>query len=292
MKFASTQFAFLSVLAAVFTMALAGCGASDNVALTQGNWSVAATSSGDAISHNAQNHNAQTHNGLFLANSSATFYIGGNLTQNGGHLTGTMYVVGSECFNSAGVAVTGTVSGNNITLTTDSPSLAGQVITVTATAASTSSLTGTYSVTGGCDDGDSGMVTGSVVAPITATWAGSLNFENCDTGRNGCPNTTISIDMTQATTAALDGGFPLTGNITYTGSGCSVSGTITNGEVYGSFLVLNASTVDQDDGNGTFNYNQVLLNSGSTPTSMTGIYEVTAGECSDNEPQTLTLASQ
>ncbi len=276
-----SKLAFLSALAAVFALALAGCGSNNNTALTQGNWSVAATSNGDAVSHNGRSHNTQT------PNVSATFYIGGNLTQNGTTLTGTMYVVGSECFNSAGVAFTGTVNGQTVALTTDSPSLAGQVITVTSTAASPSSLTGTYTVTGGCDDGDSGTVTASAAVPITGTWVGTLS--NCEQGKNGCANANISFDMTQATTAATDGGFPLTGNITYSDSGCSVSGTITSGEIYGSFLVLNASTVDQNEEDGAFKYNQVLLNDPSAPASMTGSYQVTAGECDGNE-QTLTLS--
>ncbi len=276
-----SKLAFLSALTAVFALALAGCGSSNNTALTQGNWSVAATSSGDSVSRNGRSHNIQTPN-----ESDVTFYIGGNLTQNGGNLTGTMYVVGSECFNSAGVAFSGTVNGNTVTLTTDSPSLAGQVITVTATAASASSLTGTYTVTGGCDDGDSGTVTASAAVPITGTWAGTLS--NCEAGRNGCANANISFDMTQATTAATDGGFPLTGTVTYNDSGCSVSGTVTSGEIYGSFLVLNASTVDQNEEDGSFKYNQVLLDNPSSPASMTGSYQVTSGECNGNE-QTLTL---
>jgi hypothetical protein len=281
-----SKLAFLSALAAIFALALAGCGSSNNTALTQGNWSVTATSSGDALSRNAQSHNAQSHNAQPLAES-GTFYIGGNLTQNGANLTGTMYVVGSECFNSAGVAFTGTVNGNNVTLTTDSPSLAGQVITVTATAASASSLSGTYTVAGGCDDGDSGTVSASAAVPITGTWAGSLS--NCEAEKNGCANANISFDMTQGTTAATDGGFPLTGSITYTNSGCSASGTITGGEIYGSYLVLNATTVDpEDDEGGSFTYSQVLLNSASAPSSMTGNYQVNSGECNGNE-QTLTL---
>jgi len=276
-----SKLAFLSALAAIVALALAGCGSNNNTALTQGNWSVAATSNGDSVSRNARSHDSHT-----PAESDATFYIGGNLTQNGGNLTGTMYVVGSECFNSAGVAFTGTVSGNNVTLTTDSPSLAGQVITVTATAASASSLSGTYSVAGGCDDGDSGTVTASAAVPVTGTWAGSLS--NCEQGKLGCANANISFDMTQATTAATDGGFPLTGTISYTNSGCSQTGTITSGEIYGSFLVLNASTVDQDEEDGSFKYNQVLLDNPAAPASMTGTYQVTGGECDGNE-QTLTL---
>src|SRR5208337_4156598 len=108
-------------------VALSGCGASNNLALTPGNWSMTAISNGAA----------------------GTFYIGGNLTQTGTNLAGTMYVVGSDCFSSSTTVVfTGTVKGKNVTLT--STSISGQVISVTATGTAGSALSGTYTVTGGC----------------------------------------------------------------------------------------------------------------------------------------------
>ena len=87
-------------------------------ALTQGNWSMAATSNGSA----------------------GSFNIGGNLSQSGSSLAGTMYVVGSCISTSEQVAFTGSVSGNNITLASSGGS--GQVITLSLTGTA-SSLTGT-----------------------------------------------------------------------------------------------------------------------------------------------------
>ena len=61
MKFASfPKFVLLSLLAGVFALVLTGCGASNNLALAPGNWSMTATKSGGSV-----------------------FYIGGNLTQSG-----------------------------------------------------------------------------------------------------------------------------------------------------------------------------------------------------------------
>ncbi len=75
MKFASfPKFSVLSLLAGVFALALAGCGGTSNMALTQGNWAVAASSS----------------------QSANTFSIGGNLTQSGSKVSGTMYITESS----------------------------------------------------------------------------------------------------------------------------------------------------------------------------------------------------
>lgn len=275
-------------LAAIFAVALVGCGSDSNLTLTQGNWSIAATSNGDGPTHNGKKHD-----GKIKSNASqADFYIGGNITQTGSNVAGTMYIVGSDCLDSSsGIAFTGTVKGTQVTLT--SPSLEGQVITVTASGTSTSTttaLTGTYAVVGGCDDGDTGTLTANLVTPITGTWNGSLS--NCDAGVNGCSNATISFDMTQATTVSDDGTFALTGNISYTNSGCgTVSGTITGGFIAGQFVTLNATTTDTSEGTESFTYDFALLDNPTTPANMTGTYSVSGGNC-DGDQQVLTLSLQ
>jgi hypothetical protein len=274
-------------LAAIFAVALVGCGSDNNLTLTQGNWSIAATSNGDAARHNSKKHKSQ-----IKSNVSADFFVGGNITQTGSNVAGTMYIVGSDCLDSSsGIAFTGTVKGTQVTLT--SPSLEGQVITITASGTSTStttSLTGSYAVVGGCDDGDAGTLTANLVTPITGTWNGPLS--NCDAGVNGCSNATISIDMTQATTVSDDGTFAVTGDITYTNSGCgTVSGTITGGFIAGQFVTLNANTTDTSEGTESFTYDFALLDNPTTPLNMTGTYDVSGGNCDGNE-QVLTLSLQ
>jgi hypothetical protein len=273
MRFASfPKFALLSLLAVCFALALSGCGSNSasNLALTPGNWSVTATPSGGAA-----------------------FYIGGNLTQTGNNLAGTMYVVNSNttCFNpSQQVAFTGTVSGNKVTLT--SASTVGQVIAIIATGTTTSgttssALTGTYTVTGGCDDGDSGTASANSVPSISATWSGPI----LDDGY-GDPNVTLSIAFVQSTTASSDGTFALTGNATYTGSSCSVSGTVNNAFIAGPYLVVNASTVEVDGSSGSFSYIQVLLNSPASPSNMKGEYIVNDGLCAGDDTNNTTFTKQ
>jgi hypothetical protein len=286
MKFVTLTKIASASLAAIFAVALVGCGSDSNLTLTQGNWSIAATSNGGLARQSSKKHKSQ-----IKSNVSADFFVGGNLTQTGSNVAGTMYIVGSDCLDSSsGIAFTGTVKGTQVTLT--SPSLEGQVITITASGTSTStttSLTGTYAVTGtGCDVGDTGTLTANLVAPITGTWSGPLS--NCDAGVNGCSNATISIDMTQATTVSTDGTFALTGNITYTNSGCgTVSGTITGGFIAGQFVTLNANTTDTSEGTESFTYDFALLDNPTTPLNMTGTYDVSGGNC-DGSEQVLTLS--
>lgn len=261
MKFANfPKFALFSLLAGVFALVLTGCGASNNLALTPGNWSMTATSSG-----------------------TPTFYIGGNLTQTGTNLTGTMHVANSLCYSpSQTVAFTGTVKGTKVTLTSDS--VGGEVITVTASGTA-GSLAGTYTIAGGTGtgcNGQTGTLAATPVPSISANWSGPI------TGSGGS-NVTLAIAFTQAATASADGTFALTGNVTFTNSSCSVNGTVDSSFIAGPYLVVNGTTTETDSSQGTFTYTQVFLNNAATPTSMQGTYSVTFGLCSGDPDTTPTF---
>ena len=262
MKFASfPKFALFSLLAGVFALALTGCGASNNMALTQGNWSMTATPS-----------------------AGATFYIGGNLTQSGTNLVGTMYVVNSLCYSSSQtVAFTGTVKGKNVTLT--SASVGGEVITVTATGTA-ASLTGTYSIAGGTTcNGDNGTLTATPVPSISATWSGPI------TGSGGS-NVTLAIAFTQAATASADGTFALTGNVTFTNSSCSLNGTVNGSFIAGPYLVVNGLTNEVSGNTGDFTYTFVFLDNPASPTNMKGDYHIVDGDCAGDSDTTPTFTKQ
>lgn len=256
MKFARfPKFSVLSLLAGVFALALAGCGGTSNMALTQGNWAVAASSS----------------------QSANTFSIGGNLTQSGSKVSGTMYITGSNCFDSSQpVAITGTVKGNHVTLT--SAAVAGQVITVTATATSGSVLAGTYTAAGGCSDGDKGSASANAVPSISGTWSGTVQV-------NSSP-ATMSIALTQAAPASSDGTFALSGTVTYTGSVCSSTASLTSpATIFGGNLTINAAM-----DTGSFNYT-AALDSVTAPTSIAGTYSV-SDSCATDADQTVMLTKQ
>ncbi|MBZ5667450.1 MAG: hypothetical protein LAO30_22980 [Acidobacteriia bacterium] len=233
--------------------------------LTPGNWSVTATSVDPAV---------------------GTIHVGGNLTQSGSDLSGSMYVVGSMCFDvSQPVSFTGTMTGTTVTLT--STAVNGQVFSVTATLTTGTDMSGTYAITGGCANGDHGTAVANAVPSIGGTWNGAV------VGSDGS-SVPLSVALTQDPTASADGSFPLTGTLAYTtsvGNTCSVSGTITNAFVAGSYVLMNADTVEKDGSAGSVFYNNVLLDSSTTPLHMTGTYQVAGGDC-DGDVEDITLTKQ
>ena len=95
--------------------------------------------------------------------------------------------------------------------------------------------------------------------------------------------TTVSVALSQAVTASSDGTFALSGTLTYTNSNCAVTGTIANGYVAGNFLSFGGPT---DNGDGSFSFDQVTLDSITAPHNMAATYE----DC--NGPQAVTLTKQ
>jgi hypothetical protein len=146
-------------------------------------------------------------------------------------------------------------------------------------------MNGTYTGAGGCVNGDAGTVAGNPVPSISGTWSGPV-------AGSGGTNVTLSIALTQATTASADGTFALTGTVTYMNSTCSTSGTITSGSIAGTFIQeLDVQTLESDTSQGSFTYSGVNLNSSTAPTGMSGDYSVDSGLCSP-DAQTLTLTKQ
>ena len=218
------------VLAVLFVSCLLcmGCGGGSSnssgpySSITSGNWSLTATST--------------VTSGLVLS-------IGGSLTQSGNVVSGTVLVSSSvsSCPSLSAVAIpfTGTFSGDVLTLT--SANVNGQFVRVNAIG-SGSSLTGTYSVVGGCADGDKGTIAASYLPPLTGTWTGT--FTNPDGSpvpvnpNNPREYATASLTLTQSATA-IDGSFPLSGTFnTNFVSTCFVSGTIPGvGTTIGTYVM-------------------------------------------------------
>lgn len=256
------KFVVLAILAATIALALTGCGFfgndSHNLKLTPGNWSIAAKST----------------------NSANSFLVGGKLTQSGNGVSGSMYITGADpgCnINPAqAVAITGTVNGSNIALS--SAAVSGQVITIAASG-SGSSFTGTYSIAGGNCGGDQGKITANAVLSITGTWVGTVVVLGS--------NATMSVALTEATTPSADGTFALTGTVSYTGNTCYSTGTIAAASrTFGLNAPLTANV-----GDGTFDMSDAMLDSATAPKTIIGTYE-TSDSCATDGPQTVTLTKQ
>jgi hypothetical protein len=83
----------------------------------------------------------------------------------------------SSCTAGALWVLAGSQSGASMPLTTTSANSSGNgaTLTLSLTAASDgNSVSGNYSVSGGCSNGDSGTVNGVLVPSITATWTGAI----------------------------------------------------------------------------------------------------------------------
>jgi hypothetical protein len=262
MKFSAfLKFIAMATVATFLTLSLVGCGSSThNTAFTQGNWAFTATSTDTASKI-----------------SDSSFVLGGNLTQSGNALSGTLTVNNSGCIEPQTLSFTGTVKGTDITLT--SAAFDGNVISVTASGTK-DSLSGNYAITGGCSD--QGTITAGSVASISGTWNGTLS--PITLRGNGIPGVGVSLALTQAAAASEDGSFALTGTLTYTNSGCVEPVTITSSSITGDTVSVNAQS--------GFSYTNVALNSITNPTSVSGDYDGTSDECSGMGSQTLVLTKQ
>ena len=262
MKFSGfPKFAALSALLGALILTLAGCGATvSNLALTQGNWAVTATSTAPGINI-----------------AGPTFVLGGNLTQSGATLSGTLAINQSGCISPQTLQFTGTVKDKNITLVSNA--FDGNVISVTASGTK-DSLSGNYTITGGC--ADQGTVTAGAVPSISGTWNGTLSPVTLHT--NGIAQVGISAALTQSASASEDGSFALTGTLTYTGTSCSEPANLVGSSISGSTVTINTDSA--------FSYVAPTLNSLTNPTSMTGDYDGTSDVCSGVGSQTLVLTKQ
>jgi len=220
------------------SLLMCGCGGGSSSSsgsyssITSGNWSLTGTST--------------VTSGLVLS-------IGGSLTQSDNVVSGVLYVSSydSSCSSLSGSAIpfTGKFDGDKLTLVSDE--FSSQSVTVNATG-SGSSLTGTYSVAGGCADGDSGTIVASYLPPINGTWSGTLTNPdgtpipiNPNNLSEGAEFATVT--LTQSATAT-NGRFPLSGTFNFNfSSSCFSSGTVpgtTAAYVMGSTVVISATGTD------------------------------------------------
>jgi len=212
--------------------------------------------------------------------------ISGSIIKTQGSVTGALHVNGSSCFDQlTTIALTGSVTGGNISLS--STSVAGQIVTVTgiitnlAVTYSAGQFTGTYSITGGCASGDQGNVTGVKIPYI----ANLLNGTFTDSGGG---TFSLSGDVAQDASASSAGSFGVSGKATLDTS-CFGSGTITAGTFpSGSFILGTSVALEIDTSNGmivfvgTWDMNQGLIS---------GNYTVSGGTCDQTGAAILVASS-
>ena len=200
--------------------------------------------------------------------------IEGSITQSSSSLNGTFHVEGSNCFDRmTTVNLTGTLSAynsasGNVSLT--SASVAGQVISLTGTLKVDGRwiLNGTYTISGGCANGDEGALTGAKIASVD----GHLDGTFTPTGQ---PAFNVSADLSQVQPSS-EGSFGVDGTVVFEGP-CWSSGTITSGTFpNGSFLLGTSVVLEIATTNGTISFAGKWDPSNSR---ITGDYTAKDGTC-------------
>lgn len=193
--------------------------------------------------------------------------IGGYLTSTGKSVSGTLHVLNSPCYSlTTDVPITGTVTTAGV-LTATSAQVSSQTISVSGTINGDTLSSGSYTIAGGCANGDKGTVTGYIAPPFTNTYSGTFS--------SGVYNITMSVTTTQSGPTA-DGIYQVGGTATFSGSPCFSSGTITSSAVAGGYIAVVITATN----GGVIDFAGEITD--STGKTISGTYEVTAGTCAGN----------
>jgi hypothetical protein len=222
-------------------------------------------------------------NWQFYASSNVTagndFEIYGYVNSSGNTVTARVRTP-FDCFQISDIlSFTGTYSNGQITLT--SVPISGQTVTIQGQLTA-SNVMGSYSISGGCADGDRGALTGFKVPSFSGNWAGTFTSDF-----QGTPGTTqVAAAFTQGgEDLDLLGLAELRGTATFTGTSCTYPVTIGDGAiVYGvhfrSVIITSEGVTIRFDGTA----NELI-------TEITGTYRFSGGACSQ-ETGTGTLTRQ
>jgi hypothetical protein len=221
---------------------------------TSGNWDLALTpSKGGNAGETASGSIAQ-----------------GTMAYTDGDFTTSVLLVNASCFATTPVVpLQGFVNPSGTSLSLDSFIVNGQFLSFTTTVSNSgSTLQGSYTVSGGCADGEKGSIKGTRISTVVGSYVGSLT---------GGTARSIQAALNQSTQPNGDGNFLLSGKATFTGFSCFSSGSIVmpgSGVVSGSSLRAKFVT---DEAAGSS-----VLVTGKTATAADQIavtYQVNGGAC-------------
>jgi hypothetical protein len=198
--------------------------------------------------------------------------IAGGIDQSTKPANGIVHVDGSPCFDPlTAVALTGVLDESNLSLT--SSPIAGQVITYTGSIAkdplsSTAKFTGTYSIHGGCADGDQGSITGRVETTLKGPWAGDLTSTSGNINR-----LTVTLHQDSATS---DGTFGITGAAGFEVGTCFQRAEIVSGKFpSGSYMMGQTVALQIKTDNGMISF----LGTADHGGLIEGGYTMAGGSC-------------
>ena len=161
------------------------------------------------------------------------------------------------------VAVTGTLdSNNNLTLTAP---VASGTATITATLGSNlqTLADASYQISGGGCAMSATPATIAQYAPLSGTYTGTFNYPNGSTNIPVGSDSTVTLILTQSTTANANGGYPVTGTFITTGA-CTDSGTLVPSTASGGGI--------SPTSNGTVSAGTATIYGNLTPAASTILY--------------------
>ncbi len=207
--------------------------------------------------------------------------IAGSIGQAATAATSALHVNGSNCFDQLAILdLAGTVTNDVTTLT--SAALNGQVVTLTGNFTDTT-FTGTYSVSGGCDAGDQGSITGMSISLSDAdSWDGTFTSSAQKTF-------SVTGNFAQGASASPEGSFGITGTAAFD-TPCFSAQTISAGSFpSGSFVLGTDVSIEVDTNNGTLDFVGVVDPSTGF---INGTYSVSGGTCDQTGTAALALTGQ
>lgn len=197
------------------------------------------------------------------------FFTGGFLTQNGTAVSGTLHLIALPCLDpfADDLVVTGTISGNNLSITT--APVNGEMLTLSlhpsaGQSGTIAAMEGSASLSGSC--ATSSAVTATLIPLITGVFAGSFTF-----GLSG----DLSANLTQSGPDA-HGFFHVSGTLSLNGSSCFTSATVTDSTIFGGDVIIN---MDTDTGQ-AFIAAGVLVTQ-TAPEQLTSILAIQSGPCAN-----------
>ena len=200
--------------------------------------------------------------------------IAGGINQTGTSVSGAVHVEGSKCFDRlTTIGLTGTLTGSDISLT--STSVDGQVLTLTGSISGIGyAFTGTYTISGGCANGDHGTVTGWDAGVIRGALDGTFTTSGGDTfNMGGFIPGNVGFES-----ADSEGSFGISGTASF-GTSCFGSGNIVAGTFpNGSFMIGTSVVLAIQTNNGTITFVGTDTDHGGLG-EIRGEYTITGGTC-------------
>lgn len=239
-----------------------GGGGGGSAAMASGDWSIVASSG-----------------------VNGTLGFGGVLTVNGSSVAGNLYVFSDDnCFTpSAGastIPVTGTITNGNLPLNVVAGGTTFDLnLSVPTGSTASTSLTGTYTASGGCENGNSGNLSATLVSgTVAGTWQGAA--ASATSGSQSTLTFAFTVSDTPTSTGNLIGTLPITPTaVTLSGPvGCIITGATLNPNTSftaGSLLFLDVTETENTVPSEFWVFG--IVNDVTNPTLFSGEYVYQSG---------------